>query len=96
MSLYGCETWKVTKDISHRLTRMQEDNRQGSLRSQEMARQTRTGEFFRYLLQSGCVYQDTKDRNRERAVGTCDWFTEHDLFQEWSAPTDCPESKLYL
>ncbi|KAL4884621.1 hypothetical protein BJY04DRAFT_181622 [Aspergillus karnatakaensis] len=30
-----------------------------------------------------CPYRDRKDRNPERIQGTCEWFTTHDLFQNW-------------
>ncbi|KAI8945172.1 hypothetical protein F4801DRAFT_147276 [Xylaria longipes] len=28
-------------------------------------------------------YKDRKDRNPERAPGTCEWFTSHDRFKSW-------------
>jgi hypothetical protein len=30
-----------------------------------------------------CPYRDRKDRNVERVPGTCEWFTNHDVFQNW-------------
>ncbi|PKS12260.1 hypothetical protein jhhlp_001560 [Lomentospora prolificans] len=30
-----------------------------------------------------CPYRDHKDRNPERVEGTCEWFTNHSLFQDW-------------
>lgn len=29
------------------------------------------------------AYRDRKDRNPERIMGTCRWFTQHQKFQEW-------------
>ncbi|KAH7024698.1 uncharacterized protein B0I36DRAFT_274320, partial [Microdochium trichocladiopsis] len=39
------------------------------------------------LLQSlrTCHYRERKDRNPERAQGTCEWFTAHQLFRRWLA-----------
>ncbi|PKS11382.1 hypothetical protein jhhlp_003145 [Lomentospora prolificans] len=30
-----------------------------------------------------CPYRDQKDRNPPRVEGTCEWFTNHSLFQNW-------------
>ncbi|RAK88850.1 ankyrin, partial [Aspergillus costaricaensis CBS 115574] len=30
-----------------------------------------------------CTYLDAKDRNPQRVEGTCQWFTNHQLFQNW-------------
>ncbi|ERF70494.1 hypothetical protein EPUS_07350 [Endocarpon pusillum Z07020] len=30
-----------------------------------------------------CRYKDHKERNRDRVPGTCEWFTNHHLFQNW-------------
>ncbi|KAF4476165.1 Vegetative incompatibility protein HET-E-1 [Colletotrichum fructicola Nara gc5] len=34
-----------------------------------------------------CPYRDRKDINPERAVGTCEWFIDHDLFRAWMNST---------
>ncbi len=31
-----------------------------------------------------CPYRDRKERNCERVSGTCEWFTNHSLFQNWN------------
>ncbi|KAJ4856607.1 ankyrin repeats (3 copies) domain-containing protein [Trichoderma breve] len=36
-------------------------------------------------------YRDRKDRNPDRVVGTCEWFIQHQLFQDWR---DSPASRL--
>ncbi|KAL5089260.1 hypothetical protein Trisim1_005823 [Trichoderma cf. simile WF8] len=36
-------------------------------------------------------YRDRKERNPDRVVGTCEWFIQHQLFQDWR---DSPASRL--
>jgi len=31
-----------------------------------------------------CLYREGKDRNSKRVPGTCEWFTNHSLFQHWN------------
>ncbi|KAH7397431.1 hypothetical protein BKA66DRAFT_454343 [Pyrenochaeta sp. MPI-SDFR-AT-0127] len=31
-----------------------------------------------------CPYEDRKNINDERIPGTCEWFTNHDLFRQWN------------
>ena len=31
-----------------------------------------------------CLYREGKDRNNKRVPGTCEWFTNHSLFQHWN------------
>ena len=40
-----------------------------------------------------CPYSDRKDRNNIRVEGTCEWFTNHRLFQHWN---ESKESSLLL
>ncbi|KAI1364841.1 hypothetical protein F5Y08DRAFT_305555 [Xylaria arbuscula] len=42
-------------------------------------------EFLRQLYAS--PYEDRKNRNPQRADGTCEWFTSHPLFQNWQKET---------
>ena len=47
--------------------------------------QARDGKITRFLRTLyTCPYRDRKDRNRERVLGTCEWFTSHDLFTNWN------------
>jgi hypothetical protein len=43
-------------------------------------------EFLGKLLDNGCDYVESKDRNRKRMPGTCNWLTEHPLFHHWKTP----------
>ncbi|KAJ1324090.1 ankyrin repeat domain-containing protein 50 [Microdochium nivale] len=41
---------------------------------------------FKFLQRlRACPYEERKNRNIERASGTCEWFTEHKLFRSWQA-----------
>ncbi len=40
------------------------------------------------LYKNACVYVKSKDRNRERVPGTCEWFTNHSLFLGWNSRKD--------
>jgi hypothetical protein len=44
--------------------------------------------FLQMLYKNACVYVESKDRNRERVPGTCEWFTNHSLFLRWNTRTD--------
>ncbi|KAF7182640.1 hypothetical protein CNMCM7691_002301 [Aspergillus felis] len=44
-------------------------------------RDEKVKEFFKLLYT--CPYRDRKDRNSKRVPGTCEWFTDHSLFQMW-------------
>jgi hypothetical protein len=44
-------------------------------------------ECFRLLYKHSCRYEATKNRNAERFPGTCNWFTNHELFKQWVSPT---------
>ncbi|KAL7928822.1 hypothetical protein V8C35DRAFT_317137 [Trichoderma chlorosporum] len=47
----------------------------------DQPRRKREIEVLRRLYKS--PYEDRKDRNPDRARGTCEWFIAHELFQEW-------------
>ncbi|KAH0538836.1 hypothetical protein FGG08_004612 [Glutinoglossum americanum] len=50
-------------------------------------RNKRAETFLQLLYKSARPYEDSKNRNRERVTGTCDWFTDNDLFKQWNLPT---------
>src|SRR5215472_2210584 len=52
------------------------------------ARSQKVDEFLLLLYKHACVYTETKDRNRERAPGTCEWFTNNNLFKQWNSQTE--------
>lgn len=45
-------------------------------------RDQKLNKFFQLLYT--CKYQDTKERNRRRVPGTCEWFIHHHLFKNWN------------
>jgi hypothetical protein len=47
-------------------------------------REKRVKRFLEKLYEGTCHYRDSKDRNDERVPGTCEWFINHDRFQEWA------------
>jgi ankyrin repeat protein len=49
-------------------------------------RKTRVDAFLQLLYNNASSYKDSKNRNRERVTGTCDWFTDHALFKQWNLP----------
>jgi hypothetical protein len=51
-------------------------------------RKQRINTFLQLLRKNACSYEDSKNRNHERVIGTCDWFTDHGLFKEWNLPTE--------
>ena len=51
-------------------------------------RKQRVDTCLQLLYNNACSYERSKNRNRERVTGTCDWFTNHDLFKEWNLPTE--------
>ena len=51
-------------------------------------RKQRIDAFLQLLYRNACSYEDSKNRNRKRVEGTCNWFTNHDLFKTWILPTD--------
>ncbi|KAH0553091.1 hypothetical protein GP486_006718 [Trichoglossum hirsutum] len=57
-------------------------------------RQEETADFLKLLLKNGCLYEDSKNRNSERVIGTCDWFTDNDQFKEWNLPSESQGSSL--
>jgi ankyrin repeat protein len=60
-------------------------------------RQEKKAQLLWLLLKNGCLYKDSKDRNRERVVGTCDWFTDNPQFKEWLLPSESQgPSLLYV
>jgi ankyrin repeat protein len=64
-------------------------------RRQEMiSLQKEENQFLQLLFKNGCHYSETIARNRKRVVGTCDWFTNHESFQEWDCPNENQERNL--
>lgn len=59
-------------------------------------RKQKVDEFLQLLYNNASSYEDSKSRNRERITGTCDWFTDHDLFKQWNLPMQnrCESSSL--
>jgi len=51
--------------------------------AQEMSARDKKVKFFLKMLYT-CPYRDRKERNIERVPGTCEWFTNHSLFQNWN------------
>ncbi|KAI9666582.1 MAG: hypothetical protein M1821_004518 [Bathelium mastoideum] len=47
------------------------------------SRDKKVKEVFDILQQNTCPYAARKERNREREPGTCEWFTNHPLFNSW-------------
>jgi ankyrin repeat protein len=45
-------------------------------------RDQKLNKFFQLLFT--CNYRETKERNRRRVPGTCEWFIHHHLFKEWN------------
>jgi ankyrin repeat protein len=58
------------------------------VRPEDEDRKRRADAFLQLLYDNACPYEDSKNRNRERVVGTCNWFTTHDLFKLWNSPTE--------
>ncbi|EFW99839.1 ankyrin repeat-containing protein [Grosmannia clavigera kw1407] len=57
-------------------------------RAQEAeARSNKANDLLQLLYRNTCIYEESKQRNRERILGTCDWFTNHDLFKNWDLET---------
>ncbi|KAF7509335.1 hypothetical protein GJ744_008058 [Endocarpon pusillum] len=56
----------------------QEENR---ARQRLSTRDDKAKRFLKMLYT--CHYRDHKERNRDRVPGTCEWFTNHSLFQNW-------------
>ena len=54
-------------------------------------REKRVKLFLEKLYDGTCHYRDAKNRNDERVPGTCEWFTNHHRFLEW---TETKESAL--
>jgi hypothetical protein len=48
------------------------------------AREEKVEGFLQLLSENGCLYKDSKNRNRERVPDTCKWFTNHRLFKQWN------------
>ncbi|USP78616.1 NACHT domain-containing protein isoform 1 [Curvularia clavata] len=45
-------------------------------------------EFLPLLYENTCIYEESKTRNRQRVPGTCEWFTNHSLFNQWNSVSD--------
>src|SRR6266536_326180 len=50
---------------------------------QKMSARDEKAKAFLKMLYT-CPYRDRKERNDERVPGTCEWFTDHPLFQNWN------------
>lgn len=61
------------------LRNTQENNRMWQIMS---SRDEKAKKFLRMLYT--CPYRDRKERNGERVPDTCEWFTNHSLFQNWN------------
>jgi hypothetical protein len=48
-------------------------------------REKNVNSLLQLLFENACSYRDSKDRNRERVPGTCEWFTKHSLFKQWNS-----------
>ena len=51
-------------------------------------RRERVDALLRLLYDNASSYEDSKNRNRERVTGTCDWFTNHHQFKDWNFPSE--------
>jgi ankyrin repeat protein len=58
------------------------------IRPESADRKQRVDSFLQLLYGKACLYEDSKNRNRERITGTCDWFTNHELFKKWNSPVE--------
>jgi ankyrin repeat protein len=67
----------VSDGLSHVATTQREIDREGKVDT-----------FLQLLYDNACFYEESKDRNVKRVTGTCDWFTDHGLFQKWNLPTE--------
>ncbi|KAL7942766.1 hypothetical protein V8C42DRAFT_139381 [Trichoderma barbatum] len=75
--------WDITLSkppISHRDSR---DSSVGDSNTRQF--NTRELEVMRKLYTS--PYRDRKERNPDRIAGTCEWFMQHHLFQDWNGST---------
>lgn len=46
--------------------------------------------LLRKLNDHTCPYQERKNRNNKRVPKTCEWFTQHERFQNWDqSPKSC-------
>lgn len=52
--------------------------------------------FLSSLYENACLYVETKNRNRERVHGTCDWFTKNLIFSNWATTTNQKQGLLYV
>ncbi|KAB8231640.1 uncharacterized protein BDW43DRAFT_320666 [Aspergillus alliaceus] len=58
------------------------------------ARDERIKRFFKLLYT--CPYKDRKERNGKRVPGTCEWFTNHPIFQAWQQSTGNSSGLLWV
>ena len=88
--------WRDIQKIFDRLDELKNESKheisdqfsRQEMRQETIARKKKVDAFLQLLLDNGCLYTESKDRNRERVTGTCDWFTNHDLFKQWNLPTE--------
>ena len=57
-------------------------------KQESIDRNQQISKFLQQLYENACAYKDSKNRNRQRVSGTCEWFTSHSLFKRWNSPTD--------
>jgi ankyrin repeat protein len=82
----GCAERKGWQDIQKILKTIN----QQEMKQETIDREKKVDDFLQLLLSNGCLYLESKNRNHERVTGTCDWFTNHDLFKQWNLPIKSP------
>ena len=58
------------------------------MKQETIDRNQKVNSFLELLYDNACSYEDSKNRNRERVPGTCNWFTSHSLFKRWISPAE--------
>jgi hypothetical protein len=91
LSVKGCaerQSWQKIRDIFGAVYELKCDISRQEVRQETASRKKDVDAFLQLLFKNGCNYTDSKNRNAERLPGTCNWFTNHHLFQQWSLPVE--------
>jgi hypothetical protein len=70
------------EEMSRRFEELRNAQEKDRMWQNVSARDEKAKNFLKMLYT--CPYRDRKERNGERVPGTCEWFTNHSLFQSWN------------
>jgi NACHT domain len=68
--------------LPYAVENLQNTQEKNTMWQKKSTRDEKVKSFLKMLYT--CPYRDRKERNRERISGTCEWFTNHSLFQNWN------------